>query len=109
MTWGMDEPIHPTGRAMEPLEVVRALRWIGDLKPDEIVTAILHTSRADPADIARRFPDCSAEEIAVIQERASRMTGSRLRAWNAAPRGRLVRRPTWPEVRALIFGLQKTL
>lgn len=98
-------PILPAGVPMEPIEVVRAMRWMGDLKADEIVTAIRFCADADPAALAERFPGIGPHEIEAIRTQAAAMTNSRLRAWME----KRPRQPTWAEVRALIYGLRQTM
>ena len=100
---GYGAPIPEVGRALTPLQVVRALRWTGDLTPDTIVAAI-KASAEDP-DLPRVYPELTGAEIAELREQARWMSRSRLKAWTEGRE----RQPTWLEVRALMSGLHHVL
>lgn len=94
----LGDPIPSAGPPLTPMQVVSAIRWSGDYKPDEIVRAI---QLAADVDHARHWPELSDRDVATLREQARDMTKSRLRAWQAGGE----RQPTWLEVRALISGL----
>lgn len=96
------DPIPGAGPALTPLQVVRTMRWLGDLSDAEIVDAI---RAAADMDVEVSFPELTASEVAALREQARAVTKSRLRAWKE---GR-DRQPTWLEVRALIKGLHQVL
>lgn len=96
-------PIQPAGLPVEPIQLVRFLRWLGDLSADEIVAAIQKAGEQD--DLAERWPELSRDELAMMRQACRDMSKSRLRAWTE---GRL-RQPTWLEVRALMTGLHQVL
>jgi hypothetical protein len=96
------EPMPAPGTPIAPLEIVQALRWAGELSPDEIVGAI---RAAADIDLAARWPELGADEIETMRAQCRDMTKSRLRSWKS--RGE--RDPTWLEVRALISGLHEII
>lgn len=91
----------PAHRPPRPHEIVIALRWLGDLQPDDIEAA-MHA--AATADLSRRWPDLTDDEQRTLRAQAAAFTKSRLRAWKSGARS-----VSWLEVRALITGLMETM
>ena len=90
------------GRPLQPMDVYRAMRWLGDLTPDVVVEAM--KAGAERIDLADQWPDLTAEDIAATRAAGRGATSSRLRAWRAGERT-----PTWPDIRALISGLPRVI
>lgn len=98
----LDKPMPSAGPAMTPADVLRALRWVGDLRDEEVIRAI---QTAAETDLAAQWPELGDDDLAELREQSRDMTRSRMQTWKTGGE----RRPTWLEIRALISGLSTIL